>query len=36
MNKKIRYTKGEIGKVKIVHDFLPLPADLFLKEDIVK
>lgn len=36
MNKKINYTKGEIGKVKIISDFLPSPNDLILKEDLVK
>jgi predicted DNA binding CopG/RHH family protein len=36
MNKKINYTKGEIGRTKIVDDFLPSPADLVLKEDLVK
>ncbi len=36
MNKKIEYTKGEIGKVKIVKDFLPPPSELVLRDDNVK
>jgi predicted DNA binding CopG/RHH family protein len=32
----IEYTKGEIGKVKIIKDFLPHPSDLVLKDDNVK
>jgi predicted DNA binding CopG/RHH family protein len=36
MKSKIDYTKGEIGKVKIVKDFLPLPSELVLKDDNVK
>lgn len=29
--KKIKYTKGQIGKVKVVKDFLPPPEKLKLK-----
>ncbi len=36
MNKKFEYTKGEIGKVKIVKDFLPPPSELVLRDDNVK
>jgi len=32
----VRYTRGEIGKVRIVKDFLPPPEDLVLAEDNVK
>ncbi len=32
----IEYSKGEIGKVKIVKDFLPMPSELVLKDDNVK
>ena len=32
----IEYTKGEIGKVKIIKDFLPHPSELVLKEDNIK
>ena len=31
-----RYTKGEIGDVRVVKDFLPRPEDLVLREDNVK
>ena len=31
-----RYTKGEIGDVRIVRDFLPPPEELVLAEDNVK
>ena len=30
MKNKIEYTKGEIGKVKIIKDFLPSPSELVL------
>jgi hypothetical protein len=33
---KIEYTKGEIGDVRIVKDFLPLPSQLVLRDDNVK
>jgi hypothetical protein len=33
---KIEYTKGEIGNVRIVKDFLPLPSQLVLRDDNVK
>lgn len=36
MNKKIKYSKGEIGEVEIVDDFLPAPKDLILKKESVK
>jgi predicted DNA binding CopG/RHH family protein len=32
----IEYTKGEIGKVKIIKDVLPHPSDQVLKDDNVK
>ena len=28
MKNKIKYSKGEIGAVEVVKDFLPLPKDL--------
>ncbi|EER21654.1 MULTISPECIES: CopG family transcriptional regulator [spotted fever group] len=34
--KRIKYTDGEIGEVKIVKDFLPHPRELLLKDDSVK
>jgi hypothetical protein len=36
MKSKIEYTKGEIGKVKILKDFLPPPSELVLRDDNVK
>lgn len=37
MSKKpIRYTEGEIGKVKVVKDFLPSPEKLVMRETNVK
>ncbi len=36
MKKKIKYSNEEIGKVKIVDDFLPKPEDLVFKEATVK
>ncbi len=36
MKKKIKYSKGEIGEVEIVNDFLPSPKNLVLKNDSVK
>ena len=37
MSKKtVRYTEGEIGKVKVVKDFLPPPDQLVLREESVK
>jgi predicted DNA binding CopG/RHH family protein len=30
------YTKGEMGSVRIVKDFLPLPSQLVLRDDNVK
>ena len=36
MKKTINYTDGEIGKIKIIEDFLPTPEELALKEDNTK
>jgi len=36
MKKKIKYTDEPMGKVKVVPDFLPSPADLVLKDETVK
>jgi hypothetical protein len=30
MTSKVEYTKGEIGKVKIIKDILPQPSELVL------
>jgi len=35
-DRTVRYTKGEIGEVRIVPDFLPAPEDLVLADDTVK
>ena len=34
--RKVKYTNGPIGKIKIVDDFLPKPKDLVLKEETKK
>jgi hypothetical protein len=34
--KTVKYTEGEIGKVKVVRDFLPPRENLVLREDTVK
>jgi hypothetical protein len=37
MNKKpVEYSKGEMGTVKIIKNFLQEPSDLVLKDDNVK
>lgn len=37
MSKKmVNYSNGEIGKIKIIEDFLPSPKDLVLKDDSTK
>ena len=35
-NRTVRYTTGEIGRVRVIEDFLPAPADLVPREDNVK
>jgi len=35
-NRIVKYTAGEIGRVRVVEDFLPVPTDLVLREDNVK
>jgi len=35
-NKAVRYTTGEIGRVRVIDDFLPSPADLVPREENVK
>jgi predicted DNA binding CopG/RHH family protein len=32
----VKYSKGEIGQVRVVEDFLPPPDQLVLREDNVK
>ncbi len=36
MKKPVEYTKGEMGDVKIIKDFLPPPSELVLRDDNVK
>ncbi len=36
MSKRIKYTKGPAGAVKIVEDLLPPPGELVVKEDVEK
>lgn len=36
MNAKIRYTDEPIGKIRVVADFLPSPAELAFREEGVK
>ena len=35
-NRAIKYTAGEIGRLKVVDDFLPSPDALVAREDNVK
>ena len=35
-NRTVRYTAGEIGRLRVIEDFLPPPADLVPREDNVK
>ena len=35
-NRTVRYTAGEIGRVRVIDDFLPAPADLVPREENVK
>ena len=35
-SRTVRYTTGEIGRVRVIDDFLPAPADLVPREDNVK
>jgi predicted DNA binding CopG/RHH family protein len=36
MENKIKYTKGEIGNIEIIKDFLPSPRELAAMESNVK
>lgn len=36
MSKRTTYSKGPIGEVKVVRDFLPPPEDLVFSEEQVK
>jgi len=35
-SRTVRYTKGEIGDVRVVEDFLPSPDELVMADDTVK
>ncbi len=35
-NRTVKYTAGEIGRVRVIDDFLPAPADLVPREENVK
>ena len=35
-NKTVKYTAGEIGRLRVIEDFLPAPADLVPREKNVK
>src|ERR1700683_115768 len=35
-NRTVKYTAGEIGRVRVIKDFLPAPDDLVPREDNVK
>jgi len=35
-NRTVKYTAGEIGRLRVVEDFLPPPDDLVPREDNVK
>lgn len=36
MSRKIAYSDGPVGDIKVIRDFLPSPADLVFKEEQVK
>ena len=35
-NRTVRYTAGEIGRVRVIEDLTPAPADLVPREENVK
>jgi predicted DNA binding CopG/RHH family protein len=35
-NRTVSYTKGDIGRVRVIEDFLPPPEQLVPREDSVK
>jgi predicted DNA binding CopG/RHH family protein len=35
-NRTVKYTTGEIGRIRVIEDFLPQPDDLVPREDNVK
>ncbi len=36
MRKRVKYTEGPIGKVRVIPDFLPAPDELAFREEGVK
>jgi len=34
--KTVKYTRGDIGRLRVIEDFLPPPSDLVPREDNVK
>ena len=36
MNERIRYTNEPLGSLRVIHDFLPRPEDLVLRDEGVK
>ena len=36
MSRKTKYTKGQVGRLKIVRDFLPRPEELIFRDEGVK
>ena len=35
-SRTVKYSAGEIGRVRVIEDFLPSPVDLVPREDTVK
>lgn len=35
-SKTVKYTAGEIGRVRVIEDFLPSPDELVARDDTVK
>ena len=35
-SRAVKYTTGEIGRIRVIQDFLPAPVDLVPREDNVK
>jgi len=35
-SRTVRYTAGEIGRLRVIEDFLPPPGNLVLREDNIK
>jgi len=35
-NRTVKYTAGEIGRIRVIESFLPAPADLVARENNVK